>query len=1113
MYSLSTPSNVLLHLLAKHTEQPARVQRVLEMWVSTYWCDFRDAPDLRAKLEQFCDERLGVEYDPDRRLRAWIDKMDRSDKGLKTSTQLLRVRNIRPPPPISQPASIGFLASALDLHPTEIARQLTLVDELLYKNIEPREATDQAWTKNNGVRAPNLLKLIERFNAVGDWVSSEILAADGRASAMIAHFVDVADQLRKLNNFQSTMAVLGGLGASAVTRLKEQWAEIGAPKRDLYDELSTLMSLTSNMKNLSDHLQTISPPAIPYVGLYLGHLTFIDEGNPNKHGELLNFGKRRQVTATVFQLCRFQILSYELADVPDLQQYVERYMRLPEADAYVVSLLILGRRAAELKVPRRWKAVPLAFEDGVARPRSFFADARQPPLALRDSSGRMQVATLVGFVASLTDPNSDDFSGGMSSAFLTFYRSLVSARVLLLLLRARYQTPPCKSAGERLDKYNTKVVQPLRQRVARVFNVWIGKFWHDIFEQPDAAAACRAVLAEMNEPYMERIVQQLQQMLDAKAQQYATLVAARSAAYAAGSVVGSVPTAEPATPSSSSAGSASMSATLNVGEARAEAALGATACAAALASGVESVARALSVLSWRTMQQVRVYELLTLFADAGLGAMQSTQQQLLAAWSDPAAAKRAPDTLKPLLEQHAATARWVSGAVLGAETATARCERIKFFADVAQRSRDLNDFASVSAIVSGLFGDACTPAALPHTWSLLESSDLERIDALALVVSSSNDWHAYRETARAAKAPGVPLVAVLVRDICDGCIAALSETAASLAEVDNKKAAAAPPQPPTSLANLLQGATVAPPARVEEHSIVHVVAWLRAAPAAVDFLAYQQTAYDAADFERHGETVRNVRLAHEAYVDAATLRARADAVRADEQAQRIVATPLERDLSTLLERVVADAAACKALTSAAVTMHDAIRSKQHDGIATQLERVEEKQGSMLAMVDKRMNAARSRLAELKTAWDEPAAVIELLTQTFPTASVALERLDDTAGAVYGWPQEFTLPVVQVSATAAAAAAAAAAAGSLVDALAEPAESTTSDGAEGIDPSGSEVVPARLVALCPRVASIAHVSAAKRLAPLVSAAPLIVTCECGDETRAIANDQGVRIVVV
>jgi hypothetical protein len=385
-----------------------------------------------------------------------------------------------------------------------------------------------------------------------------------------------------------------------------------------------------------------------------------------------------------------------------------------------------------------------------------------------------------------------------------------------------------------------------------------------------------------------------------------------------------------------------------------------------------------------------------------------------------------------------------------------------------------------------------------------------RIDALALAVSSSNDWQVYREHgAQPPRRPGVPLVAVLVRDICDGCIAALSETAASLADVDSKKAAggAAGSRRRRSQAACCR----APPWRRRRASrstaCVHVAAWMRAAPAAVEFVAYQQAAYDPADFEPHAETVYNVRLAHEAYGDVATQRARADAVRTDEQRQRIVATPLERDLSVLLERVLADAAASRALTAAATAQHDSMVAKQHDGLATQLARVEEKQGSMLAMVDKRMNAARSRLAELKAAWDEPASVVELLTQAFPSSSVALERLDDSAGAVFGWPHEFALPVVQTSASASSTAVA-----SLVDALVEPVDSA-SDGVDGVDPSGADQVPPRLVALCPRVASVAHVSAAKRLAPLVSAAPLIVTCECGDETRAIANDQGVRIVVV
>lgn len=306
----------------------------MEMWVSTHWCDFRADAALHARLERFCDA-IPIEKDRDRRLRAWIDKMVRLDAGLKSSATRARAAAARPPAPIVVEAAIGYLPSALDMHALELARQLTLADEALYKAIEPREATDQAWTKGGGVRAPNLVRAIERFNVVSEWVSSEIMAGDPRRVQLLAHFIDVANELRKLCNFQSTMAVLSGLGASAVARLKPLWAELSPTHRDLFAELSNLMSLTSNMKHLSEHLMTISPPAIPYIGLYLGHLTFIDEGNPNRLGALINFSKRRQVTATVFQLCRFQILSYEFHELTAVQRYIEKYIPISSDDQYV----------------------------------------------------------------------------------------------------------------------------------------------------------------------------------------------------------------------------------------------------------------------------------------------------------------------------------------------------------------------------------------------------------------------------------------------------------------------------------------------------------------------------------------------------------------------------------------------------------------------------------------------------------------------------------------------------------------------------------------------------------------------------------------------------------
>ena len=53
---------------------------------------------------------------------------------------------------------------------------MTLIEEDLFRAVRPRELIGLAWTKSDKERrAPNLLKLIQRFNLVSDWVKSSIV--------------------------------------------------------------------------------------------------------------------------------------------------------------------------------------------------------------------------------------------------------------------------------------------------------------------------------------------------------------------------------------------------------------------------------------------------------------------------------------------------------------------------------------------------------------------------------------------------------------------------------------------------------------------------------------------------------------------------------------------------------------------------------------------------------------------------------------------------------------------------------------------------------------------------------------------------------------------------
>jgi glycine hydroxymethyltransferase/Rap guanine nucleotide exchange factor 1 len=59
----------------------------------------------------------------------------------------------------------------------EVARQLTLPTFKIYSQIKPSELFNQAWLSPKlQHKSPNVLKLIDRFNWVSNWVASSIVS-------------------------------------------------------------------------------------------------------------------------------------------------------------------------------------------------------------------------------------------------------------------------------------------------------------------------------------------------------------------------------------------------------------------------------------------------------------------------------------------------------------------------------------------------------------------------------------------------------------------------------------------------------------------------------------------------------------------------------------------------------------------------------------------------------------------------------------------------------------------------------------------------------------------------------------------------------------------------
>jgi son of sevenless-like protein len=128
-------------------------------------------------------------------------------------------------------------------------------------------------------------------------LQAEIVAVESltKRASMLKRFIKIAEHLMALNNFNSLFAMYCGLGGNPIHRLKKTWAELPAKTVAKWEEIKALFKIDKNSANFREVLRKAVCPAIPYLGLFLGDLTFMEDGNPSMggpRGDLVNVSVR-----------------------------------------------------------------------------------------------------------------------------------------------------------------------------------------------------------------------------------------------------------------------------------------------------------------------------------------------------------------------------------------------------------------------------------------------------------------------------------------------------------------------------------------------------------------------------------------------------------------------------------------------------------------------------------------------------------------------------------------------------------------------------------------------------------------------------------------------------
>uniref|UniRef100_A0A8C4ICG2 Ras-specific guanine nucleotide-releasing factor 1 n=1 Tax=Dicentrarchus labrax TaxID=13489 RepID=A0A8C4ICG2_DICLA len=313
-----------------------RVLNVLRHWVSKHSQDFELNTELKMRVIGFLEE---VMHDPElltqeRKAAANIIRtLTQEDPGDNQVT-------------LEEITQMDCKTEPFESHSAlEIAEQLTLLDHLVFKVIPYEEFFGQGWMKNDkNERTPYIMKTTKHFNDISNRIATEILQWDdvNMRVAVIEKWVAVADICRCLHNYNAMLEITSSLNRSSIFRLKKTWLKVSKQTKTVIDKLQKLVSSEGRFKNLREALKNCDPPCVPYLGMYLTDLAFIEEGTPNyTEDNLVNFSKMRMISHIIREIRQFQQTAYKIDYQPKVAKYLlDSSSALDEESLYEASLRI-----------------------------------------------------------------------------------------------------------------------------------------------------------------------------------------------------------------------------------------------------------------------------------------------------------------------------------------------------------------------------------------------------------------------------------------------------------------------------------------------------------------------------------------------------------------------------------------------------------------------------------------------------------------------------------------------------------------------------------------------------------------------------------------------------
>ncbi|CAB1349371.1 unnamed protein product, partial [Coregonus sp. 'balchen'] len=214
-----------------------------------------------------------------------------------------------PATPVSQAPSQSVKKRKVSLlfdhmEPDEMAEHLSYLEFKNFCNVSFLDY--RSYVVRGSVRDnPSLERSVMMCNGVSQWVQLMILSrhtAQQRAQ-VFTKFIHVAQRLHALQNFNTLMAVTGGLCHSSISRLKDTASLLPPDITKALSEMTELLSSSSNYSNYRRVYSECSGFKVPILGVHLKDLISLNEALPDYLEEQkINLGKLQHLYSNISDL-------------------------------------------------------------------------------------------------------------------------------------------------------------------------------------------------------------------------------------------------------------------------------------------------------------------------------------------------------------------------------------------------------------------------------------------------------------------------------------------------------------------------------------------------------------------------------------------------------------------------------------------------------------------------------------------------------------------------------------------------------------------------------------------------------------------------------------------